>query len=203
MTSNQQTIVDAFNSQTYIQDQVDVQHTPIYDTVTIAAGGSLSSLTSAFFQNVGPQSGKTLALTNMNQPGRLQAPEAFSIFGIRLRLSEDIFRADMITIMNGFALQFIIGQKTYNLAPIWHYNPGGGITGTSALAAGATPSILGNGTPARTHMHKLAIPIVIENQANFSASLQGTAQTLTASGGGGTGATIQLLLDGLYARGVQ
>jgi hypothetical protein len=204
LTANQQTIVAAFNSQTYIQDQVDVQHTPIYDTVTIAAGGTLSNLTSAFFQNVGPQSNKTLAQTNMNQPGRLQAPEAFSIFAIRLRISEDILRADLITIMNGFALQFIIGQKTYNLAPVWQYNPGGGIFGQGATAAGpVTPSTLGNGVPARTHMHKLAIPIVIENQANFSASLVGTSQTLTAGGSGGTGATLQLLLDGLYARGVQ
>jgi hypothetical protein len=202
--TNQQAIVDAFNSQTYISDQVDVQHTPIYDTVTIAAGGSLSALTSAFFQNVGPQSGKTLALTNMNQPGRLQAPEAFSIFSFRLRISENILPADLVTIMNGFAMQFIIGQKAYNLAPLWHYNAGGGIfSSATALAGGVSTGFAGNGVPARTHMHKLAIPIVIENQANFSASLQGTAVTLTASGSGGTGATIQLLLDGLYARGVQ
>ncbi len=202
--TNQQAIVDAFNSQTYISDQVDVQHTPIYDTVTIAAGGSLSSLTSAFFQNVGPQSNKTLAQTNMNQPGRLQAPEAFSIFSFRLRIGENILQADMLTIMSGFAMQFVIGQKSYNLAPLWHYNAGGGIFGTGATAAGpVTPSVLSNGVPARTHMHKLAIPIVIENQANFSASLQGTAVTLTAGGSAGTGATLQLLLDGLYARGVQ
>jgi hypothetical protein len=60
-----------------------------------------------------------------------------------------------------------------------------------------------NGYPSREAMHKLAIPIVIENQMTFYAQLTGTAATLTAGASGGTGATLQLLLDGFYARGVQ
>jgi hypothetical protein len=52
-------------------------------------------------------------------------------------------------------------------------------------------------------MHKLAIPIVIENQMTFEAHLTGTAFTTTAAAAGGTGITLTLLLDGLYARGIQ
>jgi len=52
-------------------------------------------------------------------------------------------------------------------------------------------------------MHKLAIPIVIENQMTFFANLDGTEYTLTAAASGGTGITMQLLLDGFYARGIQ
>ena len=44
---------------------------------------------------------------------------------------------------------------------------------------------------------------VIENQMTFSAQFEGNTQTLTAAGSGGSGATFVLLLDGLYARGVQ
>ncbi len=193
----QQQIVDAFRSATYVDNRMDVQHTPIYDTVTIAAGGSLSTLTSAFFTNVGPASNKTLAQCNMTQSQRLAAPEAFSIFSISLRISENILEADLITIMNNFALSFWLGQKKYNLAPIWHYPAGGGIW------ASADASTFANGFPSREAVLNLAVPIVIENQMTFFAQLEGTAQTLTAGGGGGTGATLVLKLDGLYARGVQ
>jgi hypothetical protein len=49
-------------------------------------------------------------------------------------------------------------------------------------------------------MHKLAISIVIENQMTFFGQLQGNSYTLNANG---NGITMQILLDGLYARGVQ
>ncbi len=71
MTPQQAMIVDAFNSQVYIANTMDVQHTPLYDTVTIAASNPLSVLTSALFTNVGASSGKTLALTNLTQSQKL------------------------------------------------------------------------------------------------------------------------------------
>src|SRR5262249_4477980 len=117
--------------------------------------------------------------------------------------------ADLLSILNGFALQFFLGQKPYNTGPIWHYNAGGGISGAvlngGTVAAGlATPStVFTNGWPGRDAMHRLAIPIVIENQMDFGASLQGNAFTLAAGGAGGTGAILVLLLDGLHARGIQ
>src|SRR5260370_41607051 len=83
MTSQQQMIVDAFNSEIYVNNRMDVQHTPLYDTVQFAAGATVSQLTSALYTNVGPASGKTLALTNVTQQQKLPAPEAFSIFGFR------------------------------------------------------------------------------------------------------------------------
>ncbi len=193
----QQQIVDAFRSSIYVDNRMDVQHTPIYDTVSIAAGGSLSTLTSAFFTNVGPASNKTLAQSNMTQSQRLPAPEAFSIFSIALRIGENVLEADLIAIMNGFALSLTLGQKRYQLAPLWHYPAGGGIY------ASADASTFSNGVPSRAARLNLAVPIVIENQMTFSAQLEGNPYTLTAGGSSGTGVLLQLELDGLYARGVQ
>lgn len=193
-------IVEAFQSQVYIDNRMDVQHTPLYDTVTIAAGSSLSQLTSAFFTNVGPASSKTLAQTNMTQSQRLPAPEAFSIFGIAVRFAENILLADFLSIMNGFAFSLYLGQKRYQLAPLWQYPAGGGISGVTTKTDSA---FYQNGVPQRTARLSLAVPIVIENQMTFYGQFEGNAYTLTASGSGGTGATIQVLLDGLYARGVQ
>ena len=196
-TSQQAMIVDAFNSTTYVANQMDVQNTPLYDSVTIPATMSLSPLTSSLFTNVGPASGKTYAQTNMQQQRLLPSPEAFSIFGFRFRYSEDLSILDIWNILNGFCYEFWMGNKNYQRGPIWFYNAGGGIYG---VATNSAVSIYNNGMPGRTEMHKLAITIVIENQMNFYGLLNGTAYTLDTNG---NGITFYSLLDGLYARGVQ
>lgn len=202
--NTQAMIMEAFNSEVYIQNRMDVQNTPLYDTVAIAAAGTLSVLTSALFTNVGPASNKTLAQTNMTQGQRLPAPEAFSVFGIRFRVQEDILRADFLAILGsvtgGFCLEFFLGQKVYNRAPLWYYSVGGGL---NSFTTRTSESNYNNGVPTRESMHKLAIPVVIENQMTFFAQLNGTTYTATAAASGGTGITFQCLLDGLYARGVQ
>jgi hypothetical protein len=203
--ANQAAVINAFNSSTYISDQVDVQDTPVYDTVTIAAGGTVSNNTVSFFTTPqGAGSGKTLAQTNMVTGGKLNAPEAFSIMSFRLRWSENILPADLYAILNGFAFQFTIGTKPYQTGPLWNYNAGGGIFGSlTNTTASTVTSLLSNGNPGRMHMHRLAIPLVIENQATFYGNFVGNPITLTGSGSGGTGATLQMMLCGLYARGVQ
>jgi hypothetical protein len=62
---------------------------------------------------------------------------------------------------------------------------------------------LTNGRQGKNDRHTLAINIVIDNQASFYGQLTGTAVVLTASGSGGTGAGLMMLLEGLHARGVQ
>ena len=211
LTTQQLMILDAFQSQVYVQGQLDVEHEPLYDTITLAAGAQVTANATALFTNVGPASGKTLAQTNLTQSRRLQAPEAVSEFAIRLQWEENIVLADLLSIMWGFAFQFFLGQKAYNTGPLWHYDSGGGIYATNldggTVAAGlATPTLVAtNGLPSREAMHKLAIPIVIENQMEFYAQLTGNAFTLAASGADtwGTGLALMCLLDGLHARGIQ
>jgi hypothetical protein len=196
-TAQQQFILESFNSVVYVANRMDIQDTPIYDTVTIAAGANLTQIASVLFTNVGPQSGKTLALTNMQQPQKLNAPEAFAVFGFSFRYSENISLLDLYNILNGFAFEFFLGQKNYQRGPIWSYNAGGGVYGT--LTTSQT-SVLNNGMPGRSDMHRLGINIVLENQMSFYGDLVGNQYTLNANG---TGITYQMLLRGLYARGVQ
>lgn len=201
MTADQRGfILNAFQNETFIQNRLDIQDTPLYDTVTLAAAAAVNETTSSLFTDVGPASGKTRALTNMTQAGILPSPQAFSIFGFRFRWREDILRADLDSILNGFALTFSLGQKEYNLGPLWYYASGGGIAGETNVSAA---QFLTNGTPMRESRHQLSLPIVIESRIDFEAHLVGTAFTLAVGGAGGTGFTFQLLLDGLYARGVQ
>jgi hypothetical protein len=195
-TDQQNWIMNQFNGTTYQPNAMDVQHEPLYDTLITAAGANIVNL-SQFFTS---PAGKTLAQTNVTTAKKLDAPEAFSVMGINFRWLENILLADLINILNNFALEFWIGQKYYNRAPLWFYASGGGIAGLSNVSS---TSAYTNGLPGKYHRHELAINIVIDNQASFFGQLVGTQTALTVTGSGGTGATLIMLLDGLHARGVQ
>ena len=213
LTPQQQMILDSFDTETYVANKIDVQHEPIWDTIAYSNGASyppswsgpsngqtITTSNSQFFVNVGSASGKTIAQTNIATSKKLDAPEAFAIFGFRLRIYEGTSLTDYENIFNNFALQFVIGNKPYNTGPLWFYQVGGGIFGSST---NSSTQFLTNGQPGREAMHKLAIPLVIENQASFYAQLVGNNYTLQAAAAGGAGTLIQLVLDGLHARGVQ
>ena len=194
-------IVESFQSETYVQGKVDVQNEPIYDTISLAQGVFLNEQSSALFTAVGPGFGKTLGQCNLRKPNCLPAPEAFSILGIRLYWNEDVAIADILAIagntVTAFAFDFLLGRKSYNMGPLWYYAAGGGIVNVNANAAAL--GLYTNGIADRNAMHKLAIPLVIENQGEFSANLSGSAYAIT----GVTGFQLMCLLDGLHARGVQ
>jgi len=198
ITDQQMFIINAFRGQIYISDTLDVQDTPVYDTLTYAAGGTIQQSNNQWFANVEQGSGKTQAQTNMTQNNKLDAPEAISVFGIRVGWSEDALRSDLQTLINSWAYQFSLGKKYYSLANLRHYSAGWGLTGFSTRTS---ESAYTNGFPSRGSMNLLEIKLVIANQMSFYAQLIGnTSQVLSSSG---TGLTLLNELVGLYARGVQ
>jgi len=198
ITAQQQFIINSFKGQIYVSNSLDVQDTPVYDTITYTAGAAINTPNSSFFTNVETGSGKTTAQTNLTQNSKLDAPEAFSVFGVRVGVSEDILRSDFQTLLNSWAFEFWLGKKEYQRANIRHFSSGWGLTGFSTKTA---ESAYTNGWPSRDSMNVVAVKLVIANQMSFFAQLTGSAsQTLNASGNG----MIMLCeLVGLYARGVQ
>jgi hypothetical protein len=199
ISSQQQFVINSFKGQIYISNQLDVQDTPVYDTITYAASATINTPNSQWFSNVvQATSGKTYAQTNMQQAQKLDAPEAFAVFGVRVGWSEDILRSDLQTLLNSWAYEFWLGQKNYQRANIRHFASGWGISGATTKTS---ESFYTNGWPSRDAMHILAVKLVIANQMSFYAQLTGSqSQTLSASG---NGAIIINELVGLYARGVQ
>jgi hypothetical protein len=190
-------IVDSFRGTLYVLDQLDVQDTPIYDTLTYAASAAVTQNNSRFFTNVGTASGKTIAQTNLDSPGKLNAPEAFSVFGNSIYWDSGILRADLNSVLQSFVYEFYLLTKYYQRAPIWHFSAGAGISGATTRTS---ESFYTNGFPDRNSMHKLAIPIIISNQLSFYGQLAGTSVTLSASG---VGMILISRLVGLYARAIQ
>lgn len=201
LSQQQAFILGSFTSEVFIQNRMDIQDTPIYDTIVQNAGAAVNQNTSTYFTSVGPASSKTYAQTNMTQPQKLSAPEAFSIFAFRFRYQENLSLLDIYNLLFNYCFEFWMGQKAYQRGPLWTYTAGGGIFGTSNQSYTSTAgTVLNNGLPGRNSMHKLGVVLVIENQMTFYADLNGGNYTLNASG---TGFTSQVVLNGLYARGVQ
>lgn len=192
-------IFAAFTGTTFQPNAMDVQHEPLYDTLTVAQAGTVLSAAQSqqFFMN--PTS-KTINQTNVTKPGQLQAPEAFALMCIQLHFDENILLTDLRGMMNSFCLQFFIGQKAYNTGPLWYYNAGGGIAGFSLVS---DINVLQNGLQGSNNKNPREINIVIDNQASFYAQFNGAQLVLTTTALGGVGMTAMLLLDGLHARGVQ
>jgi hypothetical protein len=198
ISAQQQFIINSFKGQIYISNQLDVEDTPVYDTITYTAGGTINTPNSQWFTNVEANSGKTYAQTNMTQNGKLDAPEAFAVFGVRVGFSEGVLRSDLQTLLDSWAYEFWLGKKEYQRANIRHFSSGWGISG---YTTNTSESIYTNGTPGRQSMNMLAVKLVIANQMSFYAQLTGAAsQVLSASG---TGLILLNELVGLYARGVQ
>ena len=199
VTAQQQFVIDSFRGQIYISDTLDVQDTPVYDTIILNAGQSLTSTTSTLFADVAPvTSGKTVAQTNMTQNQQLPAPEAMSVFGIRTSWQEWIYYLDLQALLTNWEFEFWLGKKSYQQANLRHFGAGWGITGYTTLTG---TQFLTNGSTDSRSMHILAIKLVIANQQAFYALLNGgSTQVLSSSG---TGLNLLCELNGLYARGVQ
>jgi hypothetical protein len=200
VNQQRQFIIDSFRGQIIISDQMDVQDTPIYDTVTYAASATITTPNSQFFTNVGSASGKSFVQTNMTQSQKLTAPEAFSVFGVRFYWDSTILRADLNLLLQNFVYEFWMLTKNYQRAPLMHFSAGMGIDGYTTRT---NESFYTNGTPNRDSMHLLQIPLVISNQLSFYGQLvgpiSGNSSTLSSSG---NGAILITELVGLYARGV-
>ena len=189
-------ITAAFTPQTLEKGQLDVEHMVIYDTIHLDAGDTVNENTSSFFTDVGPQSGKDLAQTNLELSQQLPTPEAFSIQAIGLRWFENIGLTDLENLLINSAFEFLMGGKRYAIGPLTYYVPGGGIYNSDT-------DLYGNGLPGRIQGHRLAIPIVLDTTSQFKGRLVGTAFDLLSQGCGGTGLRLQCLLDGYWARGVR
>jgi len=216
MTDQQAYIVQQFQSQVYIQDQMDVQDEPIYDTISFITGQTISQTTASLFSSVGdgaPQFltatfNKTLANTNMTANNKLIAPEAQAIFQHRLVFNENIDPRDLLSMTGanvaaqlatqptGFAYVFKMGTKEYQTGPLVDYAAGGGIYFTGTASG---QSFLTNGMPCANCSETLEVRTVIENEETFKANLVGNAYVVL----GANGVTIKGQLMGLHARPVR
>ncbi len=192
-------IMNAFNHQIFDLNNLDVQHMQLYDTITLAAATTPTVNNTSFFSSVGPASNKTVAATNLTTSRILQAPEAFSIMAFRLRWAENVYLPDLLGVLANYNFEFYIATKIYQQSPLWVFGSGGGIWG---VANTSSTTFYTNGIPGREAMHRLNIPLVLDNQAQFYGQLNGGSYTLTAAASGGTGITLQLVLDGFWARGI-
>src|SRR6266404_5855235 len=97
LTPQQAFITQSFQSQVYIQNQMDVQDEPIYDTISFITAAAINNTTASWFAiplnnpiYTAATQNKTLAQTNVSRANTLIAPEAQTIFQYRIWINENI-----------------------------------------------------------------------------------------------------------------
>lgn len=199
MISNDE-ILRAFDTKMFGEREVDIQDTPLMDTIDIAAGNAVNENTTSFFTNIQATSGKTLADTTAPRNGELPNGEWFSILAIGLYVHPLIFGTDYHTILKQLSWTFRLGNRDILTGPIWNWPAGGGPNVVLGGAAASTAGVITNGVPSRESITPLKVPIVIQPGVAYSARLVGTSYTLTAGGGGGLGFRMTTIFRGLWAR---
>jgi len=178
-----------------------------WDTQTYVSG-TTTSLTQ-FFNVRG-----TVDLSNMEVAFQLAAPKAFLIRAIRffvknrpqvvttgtpLPATQAGVFDDVVQLIQTGVFQLTIGNKVYNLEPLWCLTAGGGAYDIIATGSTSSQSYAQNGIADPRAVNTLSKPLFIGPQINFTAQITWPAAlTLT---GGNTALTV--LLDGDLLRPVQ
>lgn len=195
---------------------VDVQQIPLYDRVIIAAATATTNPIQFFVVPIGSGTGingaKQLWDTNLTQASRLEAPRSFLVRAVRLYIEPDTTLADLIALYKNYILVLIVGEKYYQIAPVWFFPQGGGAysggnLSTALLAQTNISQFYGNGLPDPGAINVIAenLAVKIEQGENFRVELQGNSFTTAAAGGTtfGVGLNMRCVLDGVLSRQVQ
>lgn len=182
-----------------------------WDTQTYVSG-TTTALTNFFNVRATPD------LSNMEVAFQLAAPKAFLIRAIRFFVKQ---RPQAVTpagisgsalgafdniaqLINTGVMTLVIGNKTYDLEPLWCLTAGGGASGVLAMSGGGATTLdsmdyAQNGISDPRAVNTLSKPLFIGPQINFNCRIDWAA-ALTLQGGN---TTLCLLLDGDLLRPVQ
>lgn len=195
---------------------VDVQQIPLYDRVIIAAATLTTNPIQFFTVPIGSGTGisgvKQLWDTNLTQASRLESPRSFLVRAVRFYVESDVAPADLEALYKNYILVLIVGEKAYQLAPIWFFPQGGGMFAVGNLSTARLASTVQeqgtlNGVPDPRAINVIAenLAVKIEQGENFRVELQGSTFTTAAAAGTtfGQGLNMRAVLDGVLSRQVQ
>lgn len=193
-----QKVARLFNEEVLTQEWVerhsgssyDIQEGRLYDTIHLAPGDSLQPVSSHFFSNIGPSSGKTYADTNMQVRNTLLATQAFLVKQICYFIRPDVSPEDLAAVESEFAWEFWLANCNYGRGPL----SATGLIKAAEITEERTPEVL-----AREEYLGSLGGISIENQMVFYSLFNGRPFRLSANG---NGLHVTCVLRGLHAWGV-
>lgn len=168
------------------------EHGILYDRLTITS----TTTNLKFFQT--PVGGtKTYLYTNLSQAGQLSKGERMIVEAIRFDLVSAVTLADAKLITDGAYFEFWVSTRQILQAPIRYFPAGTGLSGAHTTTATATTlSNVSLGSPDRTAITKLKVPIEITEIENFRVELF----IPTALSGLSASTDIYCVLEGMRAR---
>lgn len=176
----------------------DAQQTPLYDTVTVAASGTVPASIPFFSSRTKGANGRHI--TNLQQAGQVPNGQKFTVFGMGFA-TLNTGLVDLLALMSGYAAVLTIGSKEYLEAPMEFWPAGAGVSGYATTTATTTTiAAVNNGTPNPGAIQALSPENAIEipGGLQFNVTLVGAA-TFTAA----AAVTIRCYLIGVWDKFVQ
>lgn len=186
------------NRNPIVKDLNERQPWMFYDRLSGAAGAMPLSL---LFFTTPLSSSKTKLDTNLKQAGRLPDPKHFLCTAIRFFFAPSMTLADLHLIINGYYIEFEIGDKIYAEGHLDMYPAGGGLAGSVITTVAATTfSTWTNGNPSVQAINDWGVSngITIEQGQTFQVRALAPAVVTAAAA-----YNIRCVLDGILYREVQ
>lgn len=154
---------------------------PIYDSQTIATGGS----TTSFFQNPG---GRSRLFTNVETAGSLTWPKRYSVKAFRIIPSPSAAAQNLQNFYANGYFVFRVGEKDYFTAPLHLITPGCGLLVWNILGAavsvapGTNINVATNGEANHRNIYILQHAVWLPSVQNFRGiiDMAGTFATTTS-----------------------
>lgn len=153
---------------------------PIYDSQTIATGGS----TTSFFQNPG---GRSRLFTNVETAGSLTWPKRYSVKALRIVPSPAAAAQNLQNFYANGYFVFRVGEKDYFTAPLHLITPGCGLLVWNILGAAAaltpanTLNVATNGEANHRNIYILQHAIWLPSVQNFRGIIDMAATFSTSA----------------------
>ncbi len=175
-----QAIKDIFGNVDTNVDRVQLLDRVYWSRLTFAATNSIDENSTKFFGTI---TNTNLRDTNWpSNDGTLPSPNMLAIRSIGFYLPPNTAEADALALFDSLALVLKIRSTEVYNAPLHTLSPGSGPSffSTTTVAA-TTKTYITNGTPGRSGMHVMDIPIVIPPNTKLEIFLKGTAVVASAT----------------------
>lgn len=164
------------------------QWTPLYDTIVLAAAGTLGPLTEFFTHTVGANG---INVTNLAKANELAGTEAFEVHSMRVFVLG--IAADVTDMYQNLCVRLRRGNAVELEAPVEYWAGGAGFH----LATAASTDVFNGAADPRAVVSLEDEPIRIEGGDPFRVTMEGALTTATAA------LTVRVYLEGYYEKGVQ
>ena len=190
-------------------NQADVTNWIFWDKLAVAAGVTTATSYTLFVNPISATKGKSS--TNLESPGKLQAPQILNVFNLGFIFRPDVYIVDLAALLDAYWVEFWVGQKSYAEGLLYHFPGGAGVQSSTSGTTNLGWPVAGNEydlrLPAGMNLGSCTTDgltgiMILQDQA-FKVYVNSNAGVSLTAATTGTGWNMTAHLKGILSRAVQ